>query len=135
MTQVKYPSMKIILVLVAGLVQWPPCSNAEGIDLIDLPGSTHNLSSFLCIVQFCLRYFHSERAVIGSLVIVNLQNGTEFHSELIIALNENTNYEMSLMTKDGTKKHGSPAHVVDKAKNYFVMLNKTSEIHDAIRQW
>lgn len=30
---------------------------------------------------------------------------------------------------------GSPVHVVDKAKNYFVMLNKTSEIYDAIRQW
>lgn len=112
------------------------CSaNTQGIDLIDLPGDRHNLSSLSCIVKFCLKYFHSEKAVIGSLVIVNLQNGSEFHSNLIIMLNERTNYEMSVMTKDGTKKHFPPVHVVDKAKNYFVMLNKTSEVYDAIRQW
>lgn len=98
--------LTIIRVLLVWTVHWPVRGNGQGIDLIDLPESTHNISSFLCIVQFCLKYFHSEKAVIGSLVIVNLQNGTEFHSELIIALNERTNYEMSLMTKDGTKKHG-----------------------------
>lgn len=124
--------VKLILVCFA---QSFGSANGQGIDLIDVPESTHNISSFLCIVQFCLKFFHSEKKVIGSLVIVNLQNGTEFHSELIIALNERTNYEMSVMTKDGTKKHGSPVHVVDKAKNYFVMLNKTSEVYDAIRQW
>lgn len=109
--------------------------DAQGIDLIDIPSDTHNLSSLSCIVKFCLKYFHSEKAVIGSLVIVNLQNGSEFHSNLIIMLNERTGYEMSVMTKDGTKKHFPPVHVVDKAKNYFVMLNKTSEVYDAIRQW
>lgn len=40
-----------------------------------------------------------------------------------------------LMTKDARRKHGNPAHVVDKAKNYFVVFSQTSEVTDAINQW
>lgn len=127
--------LKIIQVLLTLTAGWTSVCESQGIDLIEPPLAMHNISSFSCIVEFCLKYFHSEKAVIGSLVIVNLQNGTEFHSDLIIMLNEKTDYEMSVMTKDGTKKHGSPVHVVDKAKNYFVILNKTDEVYDAIRQW
>lgn len=127
--------IKLISILLVLLVQYPHINVLQGIDLIEPPEALHNMSSLLCIVKFCLNYFHSEKAVIGSLVIVNIQNGTEFHSDLIIKLNEETDYGMSLMTKDGTKKHGSPVHVVDKAKNYFVILNRTAEIHDAIQQW
>lgn len=83
----------------------------------------------------CEKFFRSDKAVIGSLVIVNLQNATEFHSELILMLNEKTNYDMGVMTKDATKKHGNPAHVVDKAKNYFLVFNRTSEVTDALNQW
>lgn len=108
---------------------------ALGMDMIDVPEAQHTYSSLTCIAKFCLKYFHSEKAVIGSLVIVNIQNATEFHSDLITILNEKTNYDISLMTKDATKKHGNTVHVVDKAKNYFVVLNKTSEALDAIEQW
>lgn len=130
-----YNLFQIISMLLILAINWINLCDAQGIDLIEPPMALHNVSSFSCVVQFCLKYFHSEKAVIGSLVIVNLQNGTEFHSDLIIMLNEKTDYEMSVMTKDGTKKHASPAHVVDKAKNYFVVLNRTEEVFDAIRQW
>lgn len=106
-----------------------------GIELLALPEAEHNISSILCIIKFCEKYFRSEKAVIGSLVIVNIQDTTEFHSQLIIMLNENTDYDMGLMTKDARRKHGNPAHVVDKAKNYFVVFSETSEVTDAINQW
>lgn len=108
---------------------------SSGLDFLDLPEATHNISSFFCIIKICEKFFRSEKAVIGSLVVVNLQNATDFHSDLILMLNERTNYEMGVMTKDATKKHGNPAHVVDKAKNYFLVFNRTSEVTDAINQW
>lgn len=111
--------------------------HSDGVDYehLDLPEAQHNYSSILCIIKFCENYFRSEKAVIGSLVIVNMQNATEFHSELITMLNEKANYELGVMTKDGTKPHVSPAHVTDKAKNYLVVFNRTSEVLDAINQW
>lgn len=110
-------------------------SNGDGMNYLALPEAQHNISSILCIIKFCEKYFRSEKAVIGSLVIVNVQNTTEFHSELIIMLNEHANYDLGVMTKDATKPHGNPLHVVDKAKNYFVVFNRTSEVNDAINQW
>lgn len=107
----------------------------SSIEDMELPEAQYNISSILCIIKFCEKYFRSEKAVIGSLVIVNVQNTTQFHSDLIIMLNEHVNYELGVMTKDATKKHGNPLHVVDKAKNYFVVFNETSEITDAINQW
>lgn len=104
-------------------------------DNLQLPEAQHNISSILCVIKFCEKYFRSEKAVIGSLVIVNVQNTTEFHSELIIMLNEHANYELGVMTKDATKPHVPPLHVVDKAKNYFVVFNRTDEVRDAINQW
>lgn len=110
-------------------------TNGDGMDYLALPEAQHNISSILCIIKFCEKYFRSEKAVIGSLVIVNVQNTTEFHSELITMLNEHANYDLGVMTKDATKPHYPPTHVVDKAKNYFVVFNRTSEVADAINQW
>lgn len=110
-------------------------TNGNRIDNLALPEAQHNISSILCIIKFCEKYFRSEKAVIGSLVIVNVQNTTEFHSELITMLNEHANYDLGVMTKDATKPHFPPVHVVDKAKNYFVVFNRTSEVGDAINQW
>lgn len=107
----------------------------NGIDLIALPDPEHNVSSILCIVKFCEKYFRSEKAVIGSLVIVNIQNTTEFHDQFIMILNSKINYELGIMVKDSRRKHGNPVHVTDKAKNYFVIFNETSEVIGALRQW
>lgn len=109
--------------------------NSNNLEYLQLPEAKHNISSILCVIKFCEQYFRSEKAVIGSLVIVNLQNATEFHSQLIIELNEHANYDLGVMTKDATKPHVPPVHVVDKAKNYFVVFNRTSEVTDAINQW
>lgn len=110
-------------------------SNGNGVDYLTLPETPYNVSSILCVIKLSEKYFRSEKKVIGSLVIVNMQNATEYHTELIIMLNEHTNYELGVMTKDGTKKHLSAVHVVDKAKNYFVVCNRSEEITDAINQW
>lgn len=109
--------------------------HSNNLKYLQLPEAKHNISSILCIIKFCEKYFRSEKAVIGSLVIVNVQNTTEFHSQLISELNEHANYDLGVMTKDATKPHVPPVHVVDKAKNYFVVFNRTSEVTDAINQW
>lgn len=119
----------------ATAIATPTPIDINGMEYLTLPEAQHNISSILCIIKFCEKYFRSEKAVIGSLVIVNVQNTTEFHSQLIIMLNEQVNYDLGVMTKDATKPHGNPLHVVDKAKNYFVVFNRTAEIADAINQW
>lgn len=85
--------MRWLLVSVTVLVAISS-ANGNGLELIALPEAEHNISSILCIIKFCEKYFRSEKAVIGSLVIVNIQNTTEFHNQLIIMLNENTDYDM-----------------------------------------
>lgn len=127
--------MKIYRVFQVCIILWAPSSICATITDLELPEPTHNISSILCIIKLCEKYFRSEKRVIGSLVIVNFQNTTEFHSQLIIMLNEHADYELGVMVKDATKKHGSPVHVVDKAKNYFVLFNRSSEVTDAINQW
>lgn len=77
---------------------------------LQLPEAQHNISSILCIIKFCEKYFRSKKAVIGSLVIVNYQDTTEFHTELVIMLNEHANYELGVMTKDARKYHFPPTH-------------------------
>lgn len=125
----------VLLAITSSMVMAVENGTGIGMELLELPEAEHNISSILCIIKFCEKYFRSEKAVIGSLVIVNIQNTTDFHSQLIIMLNENTNYDMGVMTKDARRKHGNPAHVVDKAKNYFVVFNQPSEVTDAINQW
>lgn len=129
MVQLKF--VFILLIFLSSSISFGNCE----IENLELPESQHNISSILCIIKFCEKYFRSEKAVIGSLVIVNVQNTTEFHSQLITMLNENANYDLGVMIKDATKKHGNPLHVVDKAKNYFVVFDQTSEVSDAINQW
>lgn len=73
--------------------------DGNGIENLDLPEAPYNISSILCVIKFCEKYFRSEKKVIGSLVIVNIQNATEYQTELITMLNEHTNYELGLMTK------------------------------------
>lgn len=127
--------MQLVAVLIFTFASIIYCGNGDDYVNLELPEAQHNISSIACIIKFCEKYFRSEKAVIGSLVIVNVQNATEFHSELITMLNEHANYEMGVMTKDATKPHGNPAHVTDKAKNYFVVFNRTSEVFDAVNQW
>lgn len=87
-------SVVIVKVLLAISSSSVMMANGNGMELLASPEAEHNISSILCIIKFCEKYFRSEKAVIGSLVIVNIQNTTEFHSQLIIMLNEKTDYDM-----------------------------------------
>lgn len=127
--------MQLVAVLLFALSASVPRSYGDELEYLELPEAQHNISSLFCVIKFCEKYFRSEKAVIGSLVIVNVQNTTQFHSELITMLNERANYELGVMIKDATKPHGNPLHVTDKAKNYFVVFNRTDEVNDAINQW
>lgn len=127
--------MQLVAVLLFALSASVARSNGDELEYLELPEAQHNISSLFCVIKFCEKYFRSEKAVIGSLVIVNVQNTTQFHSELITMLNERANYELGVMIKDATKPHGNPLHVTDKAKNYFVVFNRTDEVNDAINQW
>lgn len=111
---------------------------ANGIDLMSVPGPEYSESSILCLAQFVQKYFHAERPVHGSLVIINTQETIQFHDQFIKSLNMKTNYELGIMVKDVRKKHVIPIHIIRsriKAKNYLVVFNDTSEVIGAIQQW
>jgi hypothetical protein len=88
-----------------------------------------------CIVKLCNKYFKSERALKGSLVIINLpRDVTGFQSKIIKALNEDELHEIGVMVKDARKKHWNASHVTEKAKNYLMLIEDSSELEATVHQ-
>lgn len=111
--KMQYPVLIFALVAIVYAIDGDyidPLEPKHNITFLQLPEASFNISSILCIIKFCEKYFRSKKAVIGSLVIVNYQDTTEFHTELIIMLNEHANYELGVMTKDARKYHFPPTH-------------------------
>jgi hypothetical protein len=88
-----------------------------------------------CLVKLCGKYFKSERALKGSLVIINLPpHPTLYQSKIVAALNEDHLHEIGLMVKDAKKKHWNASHVTEKAKNYLMLIEDSSELEATIHQ-
>lgn len=88
-----------------------------------------------CVLKLLSIYFKSERALKGSLAIVNLTPDPSLIAlEVLYILNENPKHDLGVMVKDATKYHFSPAHVTEKAQNYFIMVDKADQLPQTIKQ-
>lgn len=89
-----------------------------------------------CIKLFCNHYFHSEHALKGSLVIMNVTpDPTPFQSRIIKSLNEDVGHELSVMIKDSGKRHMNASHVSEKAQNYFMFITTAADVNSTVHQW
>ncbi|CRK87351.1 CLUMA_CG001153, isoform A, partial [Clunio marinus] len=89
-----------------------------------------------CLINFTQKYFHSERALRGSLVIINFGKHPEgfFLLKILEALNEDKNHTFGLMPKDG-RWHDDPAKVIDKAQNYMLIMLDMDDLRLNVDQW
>jgi hypothetical protein len=85
-------------------------------------------------LKLCEKYFKSERALKGSLVIINLiPSPSIFQRKILQSFNEDKRHELGVMIKDARKKHLSAVHVTEKAKNYFMLLSNSSELESTLK--
>uniref|UniRef100_A0A182J2K2 Putative ionotropic receptor ligand binding domain-containing protein n=1 Tax=Anopheles atroparvus TaxID=41427 RepID=A0A182J2K2_ANOAO len=88
-----------------------------------------------CIRRLCKKYFHSERALKGSLAIINIKpDASAFQLNILKSFNEDARHEMGVMVKDARRKHWNASHVTEKAKNYLMLIGDSSELAAPIRQ-
>ena len=102
---------------------------------IGIEEETNLLKIVPCVKKLCAKYFKSERALKGSLIIVNINpDASEFQKNLLMALNEDKKHESGVMVKDARKKHWNASHVTEKAKNYFMLVSNSTELSAPIKQ-
>ncbi|XP_058837724.1 uncharacterized protein LOC131693691 [Topomyia yanbarensis] len=88
-----------------------------------------------CVKRLCEKYFKSERALKGSLAIINIKPDTSiFQLNILKSFNDDPRHEMGVMVKDGRKKHWNASHVTEKAKNYLLLITDSSELDAPINQ-
>ncbi|XP_035780489.1 uncharacterized protein LOC118460354 [Anopheles albimanus] len=88
-----------------------------------------------CVKRLCEKYFRSERAMKGSLAIINIKpDASAFQLSILRSFNEDPRHEMGVMVKDARKKHWNASHVTEKAKNYLMLIGDSSELAAPIHQ-
>ena len=87
-----------------------------------------------CVLKLCEKYFKSERALTGSLVIINLvSNPSVVQARILQSLNEDKGHNIAVMVKDSKKPHRS-SRVQEKAQNYFMLLQHFDDFEATLKQ-
>ncbi|XP_070507462.1 ionotropic receptor 21a-like [Chironomus tepperi] len=87
-----------------------------------------------CVLRLCEKYFKSERALTGSLVIINLvSNPSVVQARILQNFNEDTGHNIAVMVKDSKKPHRS-SRVQEKAQNYFMLIQHFDDFEATLNQ-
>lgn len=87
-----------------------------------------------CVLKLCEKYFKSERALTGSLVIINLvSNPSVVQARILQSFNEDKGHNIAVMVKDSKKPHRS-SRVQEKAQNYFMLLQHFNDFEATLNQ-
>lgn len=109
---------------------------SSGIDILIQNVQQNNLQSIPCIKKFCVKYFRSDHALKGSLVIMNLTPKPQtIQNKIIQAINDDPYHEFSVMVKDAQSKHLNASHVSEKAQNYFMFIASNKDVNRTVHQW
>lgn len=127
-----WQNMLLFVVTCALLLAAPVQS--KGIDQLEPIGRQRNVSAIACIFELCEKYYHSDRQIIGALLVVHIQNTTPFHDTLMKTLMDRNTYSISLINqyKSYNLRH---FNITEKAKNYFVAFREYDEVTAALRVW
>lgn len=107
----------------------------KGLNLIYPPTKEELSYSVPCIAKLCKNYFKSRKKITGSLLVVHIQNGSEFHDHLLKALMNKTLYTIDMINQYSLCREECYLHFIEKAMNYFIAFSYLNEIHDAVRLW
>jgi hypothetical protein len=82
----------------------------------------------------CAKYFKPERALKGSLVIINLvTQPSVVQARILWSLNEDKDHVLAVMVKNSKKPHRS-SRVQEKAQNYFMLLQHFNDFDATLKQ-
>lgn len=116
-----------------------PINHAILDDILDLESfEQREESEFVmpCILQLAEKYFRSERVMRGALAIVGLTaDPSPIEIAVVRTMFEDERHKLTVMVKDGYKFHYSPAHVTEKASNYFFLVTKYEDLLPNIKQF
>jgi hypothetical protein len=85
-------------------------------------------------LELCAKYFKPERALKGSLVIINLvSQPSVVQARILWSLNEDKDHVLAVMVKDSKKPHRS-SRVQEKAQNYFMLLQHFNDFDATLKQ-
>lgn len=87
-----------------------------------------------CVLALCSKYFKSERALKGSLAIINLvPKPSVVQARILRRFNEDKSHNLAVMVKDSRKHHRS-SRVQEKAQNYFMLLQHFDDFDKILKQ-
>lgn len=111
-------------------------AESKGIGMLTPIRRTHNISAIACIAELCEQYFHSEKQIMGAMLMVHIQNTTPFHDTLMKTLMERNHYAINIMNQNShCRVHPGHCKSTEKAKNYLVAFRHLNEAIAALRLW
>ncbi|XP_053672276.1 uncharacterized protein LOC128722623 [Anopheles nili] len=130
-----YPKVDVVRILFVALALVTSMRPGTGDIPVDEDEHERLLSVVPCIRRLCEKYFRSERAMKGSLAIINIKpDASAFQRDILRSFNDDPRHEMGVMVKDANRKHWNASHVTEKAKNYLMLIGDSSELAAPIRQ-
>lgn len=108
---------------------------ANGIKSLEPIQRQHNVSAISCVVQLSENYYYSDTEIIGSLLMVHIQNTTPMHNQLMESLMESNIYTIDLINQYTRCDDECYSSFAIKAKSYFVAFKELAEVTAALRVW
>nr|AZB49412.1 ionotropic receptor 87a [Heortia vitessoides] len=86
-----------------------------------------------CVLKLSAKYFVEKKALSGSIVIININSYTST-TQVLLFQTIHSGIKYSVMVKDSFYPHANASHFPEKAKNYMLILEETSELTRNILQ-
>lgn len=139
------PSGMLLIVFTSCLVLLVVPAEGWGLGMLDLGehvlralGTIRrqpNGSAMSCILGLCEKYFYSEKQVVGSLLMVHVQNAsTPFHDSLMKWLMESNRYAV-LMNQRSSCGTNCYFKSFEQTSNYLVAFADLQGVTTALRNW
>lgn len=80
-----------------------------------------------CILKLSTKYLVEKKALRGSIVIFAIDS-IPSKTEILLLKTIHSGIKYSIMTKNSYRKHANASHFPEKAKNYFLILKKKSQL-------
>lgn len=127
-----------LVVLVTSLAVAEPSTSAAAIRVNEWLAPSHEdekINAIPCIANMCESYYNTKKKKSGALLVVYMQNETEFHDRLLRSLMSRRSYTIHIVNQFALCKQECYGSFNVKAKNYLVVYSYVFEVHAAVQLW
>nr|UVB79169.1 ionotropic receptor 87a [Heortia vitessoides] len=115
------------------LLLFPSTVVSENSLLTTTGNSEQTAKTAECVLKLSAKYFVEKKALSGSIVIININSYTST-TQVLLFQTIHSGIKYSVMVKDSFYPHANASHFPEKAKNYMLILEETSELTRNILQ-